>query len=421
MAGLSAVRSRRAHPRSSRAPAPSASVATASPLLHLHRSIGNLAFQRLVHTPAVQRQPKPAPDPDAVKDKEEADKAKVEACLKQQTELLPKVGTVAHIAREVQLDQMLGRTLRQPFEADVRADRDARKFVCEGGVGAMMALFFNRDYKNRLDVDRARAEFAKNPTVYSPAGWDTIKQTKDHLIKRFGITIEPGDKDWSPDDVGFLAQALGKLNDDEKPLIRGYHFIRWTTRCNQEIAKNPDYQCTDLVKDYGTCGLHEAEIASRRYTITMYDCFTSDPEEFGKLKADVPAGAATIVHEIGHAMEYGKLRLALEQWADATKKYKRLKEKADAATTDKKSAVEQANQAKTEMDDADKVVKALTSTSVLDKFAALIKGKPALTPYSKTGLNEAFADAFMMFKVAPTKLEAANKKLFEWFTAGGFR
>jgi hypothetical protein len=382
-------------------------------LLNLHRSLGNLAFQRLVHAPGVQRQPKPAPDPEAVKEKAEADKAKVEACLKQKTDLLPKVGMVAHINREVLLDEMLGRKLRQEFEAQIRADYDARKFVCEAGVGAMMALFFNRDWHNRLVVDRAREEFAKNPKVYSPAGWDTVKQTKDHLIKRFGITIEPGDKDWSPEDVGFLGQALGKLNDDEIPLIRGYHFIRWTTRCNQEIAKNPDYECSDLTTDYGTCGLHEAEIAGRRYTITMYDCFTTDPEEFGKLKADVPAGAATIVHEIGHAMEYGRLRLALETHTDAKKAYERL-QKQNAPSDQLKTA-------KTAMDNAQKAVDAALSTSVLDQFTALTKGKRALTPYSKTNAKEAFADAFMMFKVAPAKLEAANKKLFQWFTAGGFR
>jgi hypothetical protein len=33
---------------------------------------------------------------------------------------------------------------------------------------------------------------------------------------------------------------------------------------------------------------------------------------------------------------------------------------------------------------------------------------------------EAFAEAFMIFKVAPEKLKKANKPLFKWFSNGGF-
>ena len=58
--------------------------------------------------------------------------------------------------------------------------------------------------------------------------------------------------------------------------------------------------------------------------------------------------------------------------------------------------------------------------SVLDQFAKLTKGKKPLTPYSAKGPTEAFAEAFMLFKVAPEKLEAANRNLFKWFKKGGF-
>jgi len=66
-----------------------------------------------------------------------AAKAKVEACLKQSAELLPKVSVVEHINREVGLDDILGKE-RPPLEGETRADYDARRFVCEAGVGAMM-------------------------------------------------------------------------------------------------------------------------------------------------------------------------------------------------------------------------------------------------------------------------------------------
>ena len=69
---------------------------------------------------------------------------------------------------------------------------------------------------------------------------------------------------------------------------------------------------------------------------------------------------------------------------------------------------------------ADKAVAASLSPSVLDQFAKLTKGKKPLTPYSEKGPTEAFAEAFMLFKVVPEKLEAANRDLFTWFKKGGF-
>lgn len=399
------------------------------PLLHLQRSIGNRAVQRLIRGPdahaphVVQQAPRlqrqPERDPEAEKEREEANKQKVEACLKQKTELLPKVGVVEHINRDVGLDEILGKE-RQNFEAEIRNDYKAREFVCEAGVGAMMALFYNRDYKNRLSVERARASFSQHPEFYSLAGFDQVKNTKELLKTKFGITTEPGDKEWSPEDVGLLAEALGRLTSQEMPIIRGYRFVRWTNRCNQRKAENADYPC--VLKDYQTCGLHEAEIASRTKNITMYDCMKTDPEEFAKLGYEGQPGAETIIHEIGHAMERGRLMVALEKQVDAKRKYERLKKQADAATTaDAKASLnKQVTDAKKALDDAEKAVDKITPGAVLAKFKALTKGKAALTPYSKEGPEEAFAEAFMLFKVAPKKLQKANKGLFKWFSEGGF-
>jgi hypothetical protein len=76
--------------------------------------------------------------------------------------------------------------------------------------------------------------------------------------------------------------------------------------------------------------------------------------------------------------------------------------------------------AKKELADADKAVTAAMSPSTLDQFEKLIKGKPLLTPYSGENTTEAFAEAFMLFKVAPDKLKKANEPLFDWFNKGGF-
>ncbi|WP_372743238.1 DUF4157 domain-containing protein [Neptunomonas sp.] len=357
--------------------------------------------------PLLQRQPDP-----------EADKANVDACLKQTKDLLPgKVGLVEHINRGVLLDEAIGKE-RQSLEAQIRQKYDARKFVCEAGVPAMLALFYNRDYHNRLWVDRARESFTKHPEFYSSAGSDKVIKTKAFLTKKYRITLEPGDKAWSPEDIRLLAEALGKLTDSEIPLIADYRFIRWTNRCNQFIAANPNYKCE--LEDYGDCGLHLAEVVHRDYTITMYDCFKSDPDETAKKGYNVQPGADIIVHEIGHAIEFAKLRLALEKQGDAKREYQRLNKLADAATGNAKVSLnQQVAAAKKMLAEADKAVNDAMSPSVLDQFTALTKEKPALTPYSKKNTMEAFAEAFMLYKVAPDKLKKANEPLFNWFAKGG--
>ena len=179
----------------------------------------------------------------------------VDDCLKQKDgDLLPgRVGLVEQINRDVGLEGALGKD-RAALESQIRQNYDARKFVCEAGVSAVLALYFNRDYKKRLDVARARKSFSLFPDYYSLIGFDKTKQTKEMLEKKYRIHIERGNKEWSPRDMVLLAEALGKLTENEIPLIGDYHFIRWTTRCDQLTALNPDFGCE--LSDYGTCGMN---------------------------------------------------------------------------------------------------------------------------------------------------------------------
>src|SRR5262249_25865746 len=54
-----------------------------------------------------------------------------------------------------------------------------------------------------------------------------------------------------------------------------------------------------------------------------------------------------------------------------------------------------------------------------EAFDKLVEGKDPLTEYSKEGSDEAFAEAFALYKVDPEGLKKANKKLYDWFVANG--
>ena len=55
------------------------------------------------------------------------------------------------------------------------------------------------------------------------------------------------------------------------------------------------------------------------------------------------------------------------------------------------------------------------------EFSRLTKGKKALTPYSKRNENEAFAEAFAIYKVNPELLKEKNLKLYEYFVRTGYQ
>lgn len=95
--------------------------------------------------PALQRDAQPAQQD-----------ARVTACLSQTDEILPgRVGLLVHIDRELQLEEILGPEY-PPLEQQIRQNMEARRFVCEAGVPAIVALWDTRTAQGALDVSAAR-------------------------------------------------------------------------------------------------------------------------------------------------------------------------------------------------------------------------------------------------------------------------
>jgi len=84
--------------------------------------------------------------------------------------------------------------------------------------------------------------------------------------------------------------------------------------------------------------------------------------------------------------------------------------------TELRRALEEAH--KTQRDAAEKKYEAAEKAPA-DKFAALVDGKDALTPYSKKSSEEAFAEAFALYKSDPDGLKKKNLKLYQWFANNG--
>jgi hypothetical protein len=78
------------------------------------------------------------------------------ACLAQKDEILPIIGLLATIDRELTLTDKLGSEYG-PLKKQILANTEARKFVCEAGVPAVLALWDKRTAAGALDVPAARS------------------------------------------------------------------------------------------------------------------------------------------------------------------------------------------------------------------------------------------------------------------------
>jgi Domain of unknown function (DUF4157) len=239
---------------------------------------------------------------------------------------------------------------------------------------------------------------------------------QENLQKKYKITIESGNKDWSEGDLKDLEWSLGKLSKKEAAVLQGYRFLRWSTPADRQKA-DPSYQPPEGDEE---CGLHEPNIKTKTYKISMYDqCFDKS-----STMADVPIGRFNIMHEIGHSMEIAALRKAWESYKTAEDAYNAAIDEYNAADAKKQPAIKKkVDTLKKAMDAAEKIydaVKPGSKTSTLEQFEQLVAGKDPLTEYSKKSSQEALAEAFALYKADPEGIKKTNPKLYEWFKSQSY-
>ena len=153
--------------------------------------------------------------------------------------------------------------------------------------------------------------------------------------------------------------------------------------------------------------MHEVDLAKQSYKISMYDkCFDKSTTMAG-----VAIGRFHILHEIGHAMELAEQIQAWNKYKKLEDQYNKAIDAYNANPSRKKKARVAALEKKLNV--ADKKYKASVGRT-LKEFSAKVKGKTALTKYSKTNMHEAFAEAFALFKIDPKGIKRANPKLAKW-------
>lgn len=217
--------------------------------------------------------------------------------------------------------------------------------------------------------------------------------------KMYGIELENGGARWLRSEVLLVSEALATLTDTEVARLRGYKFIK---------------EGGVMIDDDGktvVAGLTTQDIVENKYTIQFWKfCFDGTSDIPIKNKAGVSKGVPCILHEIGHAMMADRRRPLMEAMYDK-RHYKDAYENADPAKQQKMKPKLDALAERLEKEQAadDK------RPTVDAEFSKLIAGRKPLTPYSTRNTNEAFAEAFTIYKINPQLLENLNPKLFEYF------
>lgn len=181
--------------------------------------------------------------------------------------------------------------------------------------------------------------------------------------------IKGSGRRWKNWELRILDGALGRLHKDERRVLKGVTIVRSGSSPNPWQA-----------------GKYQTD-SRGRYTLRVYNrAFASQKTGFvGGADRPRPAGAITILHELGHAVAQWPTRRAFER--GDFRKAKRLSK----------------------------------SNSLLKAYRRARGVSRGPTPYGRRSINESFAESFALYHLDPAALKRWNGDVYRWFADGGHR
>jgi hypothetical protein len=245
----------------------------------------------------------------------------------------------------------------------------------------------------------------------------------DALRAQYGIGPIEG---WDGDELDSLARALALLSPPERAAIAGLPFRRLSKPTGEFKLPTPP---PGTLSGEGThCGLFVWKDANRRW-IEIYDCaFTLDALAFvGNPDRPLHPSVRVILHEIGHAIGkremtalVGEMVLsngqALELFAEFNRHGKNVP--ASELSRFKHMNDELADIAKV-MNHWNETTQAggLATPAVLASFDQVRAGQ-GFTSYGRWNLDEAFAEAFSLYRADPDACRRISPAVFAFFDTG---
>lgn len=234
-----------------------------------------------------------------------------------------------------------------------------------------------------------------------------IDEAKAKLKSDFGIKgfSETGGAKWTKEELEKVYGAFSKLSPAERKALDGVTLDRAK---NNGTAKEPN-----RIGVFDWSGGSKGTTASRSEKISLDDrVFAADKKSF--TGTNEPASYETITHEAGHAVETKKMRDALSDYSKANAAYnKALKSRDKTAIASAKSDLDTKKAAY----QATLSAPGTNKSKQLSDFETYVNANNIEPPtaYAGTGMNDFYAESFMLYKTNPDALKAANKPLFDYF------
>ena len=196
-----------------------------------------------------------------------------------------------------------------------------------------------------------------------------LPDTASAIARRYGTgSIKGRGKSWKERELRILAGALELLSRDERRVLDDVRFVR--SGAGSQGPMNAGHYF------WGTSG----------FKLAIYDrAFSFDSRSFyGRASKPRPFSAATILHEVGHAIAASPGRKALER--DKISQAKRLGGR---------------------------------SGPVLKAYRKKAGTKRGPTRYGRRTVEESFAESFALYKLDPAGLKRWSPEVYAWFEAKG--
>jgi len=273
-----------------------------------------------------------------------------------------------------------------------------------------------------IDRDGTQSEKPqKESNKASSEKLNQLEKVREDLEKKYGITIEKGDKDWSVSDLEDLKWALSQLTKKEAAALKDYKFLRWQDRESRR-AVDPSYE----PEGEEEAGLHESDIKNNLFKISLYDKAFDKATTYQLEIGGKPVGEKQlqsridILHEIGHAMAIADYRRAWNKYSPVQDAYNKLVDQYNAASgATAKQALSQVKQLEKKLNLLDQKLTAAepkgNQTRAVTEFEKLAKGMTPVTEYAGTSATEGFAETYAMYKLNRIGIEKRKPNLASWF------
>lgn len=286
------------------------------------------------------------------------------------------------------------------------------------------------DDKGTLSIEEAPLK-----SVDPPVG-----PTASSLKKKYGVhDFQNGDARWTAQEFAIVDEALSMLTKRELAIVGDVPFVR-ERRSREKRSAAPGN-----VAGFYLPG--EGRFASK---IFIYDAFTTnDGIIMGTAERQIGPGTMALVHELGHALASAAFRKKQNLKNAAMDQKRTLKSDRDRAYDTYKSAEANYNAIKGDRSrsqaEKNRVIEDLNAKihkfnaldnaykKLINQENALIRrqqktGKPAevelskllptpkaVTLYGRTTPGEAFAEAYMLFKIDPAALKRISAEAYAYF------